>query len=76
VQLIGAGHDWVELRLQRLPERMRRFVVEVYEFCPDVVSDVESVDRLGEELQLTRTLHLAWGRAPWGGPPGATVAGR
>lgn len=79
VQLIGAGHDWVEVRLKRLPERLRRFAVEVYEFCPDVVSDAESVDRLGEELQLTRTLHLAWGRAPWGGPPrppGATVAGR
>ena len=79
VQLIGAGHDWVELRLQRLPERMRRFVVEVYEFCPDVVSDVESIDRLGEELQLTRILHLAWGRPAWERPPrspGATLAGR
>lgn len=68
VQLIGAGPDWVEVRLQRLPERMRRFAVEVYEFCPDVVSDVESVDRLGEELQLTRTLHLAWGRPTWERP--------
>ena len=38
VQLIGAGHDWVEVRLQRLPERLRKFTVEVYEFCPDVVT--------------------------------------
>lgn len=79
VQLIGAGHDWVEVRLQRLPERMRSFAVEVYEFCPDVVSDVESIDRLGEELQLTRTLHLAWGRPAWERPRrdlGAILAGR
>ncbi len=79
VQLIGAGHDWVEVRLQRLPERMRRFAVEVYEFCPDVVSDVESIDRLGEELQLTRTLLLSWGRPAWDGPArprGAIVAKR
>lgn len=79
VQLIGAGHDWVEVRLQRLPVRMRRFAVEVYEFCPDVVSEVESVDRLAEELQLTRTLHLAWGRPAWerpSRPPAATLAGR
>jgi hypothetical protein len=81
VQLIGAGHDWVEVRLQRLPERLRRFAVEVVEFCPDVVGDVESVDRLGEELQLTRTLHLAWGRQAWEQRPpirlpGTTVAGR
>lgn len=80
VQLIGAGHDWVEVRLQRLPERLRKFAVEVVEFCPDVVNDVESVDRLAGELQLTRTLHLAWGRQPaWERPPGqlgATLAGR
>jgi hypothetical protein len=79
VQLIGAGHDWVEVRLQRLPERLRRFAVEVVEFCPDVVGDVESVDRLAEELQLTRTLHLAWGRPAWERPArplGATLAGR
>jgi hypothetical protein len=79
VQLIGAGHDWVEVRLQRLPERPRRFAVEVVEFCPDVVGDVESVDRLAEELQLTRTLHLAWGRPTWERPArplGATLAGR
>jgi hypothetical protein len=40
---------------------------------------VESVDRLAEELQLTRTLHLAWGRPAWERPAkplGTTLAGR
>jgi len=80
VQLIGAGHDWVEVRLQRLPAQLHRFAVEVVEFCPDVVGDMESVDRLGEELRLTRTLHLAWGRQPWERPSGTpartALAGR
>jgi hypothetical protein len=60
LQLIGAGHDWVEARLKKLPADLRAFAVEVYEFCPDAVSEVQSVDRLMAELQLTRTLYLRW----------------
>jgi hypothetical protein len=60
VQLVGAGFDWLEARLRRLPENLRAFAVEVYEFCPDVVNEVQTVDRLALEIQLTRSLYLWW----------------
>ena len=53
-------------------------VVAIVHADPDDVR--RAVDRLGAELQLTRTLLLAWGRPPWEGSParrvGANLAGR
>jgi hypothetical protein len=60
ILLVGAGHDWLEARILRPPQDLRAFVLEVYEFCPDVVDELQSVDRLAAEIQLTRTLYLWW----------------
>lgn len=63
VDLLGAGPDWLQLRLRQLPAEPRRLAAEVYAFCPDAVGDgAAAVDTLAAELRLTRLLTLDWGR--------------
>lgn len=36
--VVGADRDWVALQFTRLPEHMGDFAVEIFEFCPDSVT--------------------------------------
>jgi hypothetical protein len=36
-EVVGAGFDWVDLELKRLPDDIPAFAEDVYEFCPDII---------------------------------------
>ncbi|MBZ8180439.1 DUF4253 domain-containing protein [Oscillatoria salina] len=50
--VVGAGNDWVELHFIKLPEDLKAFSEEVYEFCPDCDSPKRVVDSLSKEKLL------------------------
>lgn len=59
--LIGAGMDWAEFHMQRLPADQAAFAQELYKFCPDVVDQgVGDVAALQKELADKRLLYLWW----------------
>lgn len=61
LHLLGAGLDWAEFSIARLPEPIRPFAEEIYKFCPDIVDQgVGSVDELEKALRKDRTLYLWW----------------
>ncbi len=37
VQIIGAGHDFVNVKFERLPDDLCAFAEHIYDFCPDVI---------------------------------------
>jgi len=59
--IIGAENDWVELEFKSLPEDLKAFAEEVYEFSPDAVDQGwGSVDGLIKEIKKTNRLFLWW----------------
>lgn len=59
--IIGAGHDWVELEFKILPDNVKAFAEEVYDFSPDVVDeDLGTVQELVKDLQATKRLLMWW----------------
>lgn len=59
--IIGADFDWVEAKINLMPENIKSFANEVYNFCPDVVDQgVETVEKLAKEIQETKTLYCWW----------------
>jgi hypothetical protein len=57
----GAGFDWVEAVIERLPSDMRAFAESVYAFCPDVVEQgTQTVAALADEMRRAGTLYLWW----------------
>ena len=60
-KIIGAGNDWVELEFMVLPEDIKAFAEEVYDFSPDTVDEgTGTVRDLILELRKTRRLVLLW----------------
>lgn len=61
IDIVGAGHDFVDLRLQRPPKPGRAFAEEVYALCPDSVDQgVGSIAALTELVEAGE-LFLWWG---------------
>lgn len=59
--VIGAGEDWVDMRITRMPADMAEFSKEVYAFCPDVVDQgTGTVEKLTVEMDLNRRVFLWW----------------
>jgi hypothetical protein len=59
--IIGAENDWVELEFKSLPEDLKAFAEEVYEFSPDAVDQGwGSVEGLIKEIKKTNRLFLWW----------------
>ena len=59
--IIGADNDWVEIEFKTLPQDLKAFAEEVYDFCPDAVDQGSgSVAGLITELELTMRSFL-WG---------------
>lgn len=59
--LIGIGSDWVQATFRRPPSDMAAFAKEVYEFCPDVVSQgTDTVAALASEMTRTNSVYLWW----------------
>jgi hypothetical protein len=59
--IIGADNDWVEIEFKTLPQDLKAFAEEVYDFCPDAVDQGPgSVSGLITEIELTKRLFLWW----------------
>lgn len=59
--LVGAGFDWVEVELRRVPADWMILAREVYRFCPDVVEQgTLTVEASAAEMKRTRTIYLWW----------------
>ena len=59
--IIGADNDWVEIEFKTLPQDLKAFAEEVYDFCPDAVDQGPgSVGGLITEIELTKRLFLWW----------------
>jgi hypothetical protein len=61
VDIFQAETDTIQFRLKKLPDDLKKFAAEVYEFCPDIVDQgVGSVEDLAEEIRATDKLLLWW----------------
>lgn len=61
IDIFHAETDTIEFRLQQLPQDLRAFCEDVYQFCPDIVNQgVGSVAKLEEEIARTRSVYLWW----------------
>jgi hypothetical protein len=61
--IIGAENDWVEIEFRAVPDDIRSFAQEVYDFCPDPVDqDAGSIEDLIKEIKATKRLLLWWDR--------------
>jgi hypothetical protein len=57
----GAGLDFVQARIKKMPDDMRSFVNEIYAFCPDTVDQgAGTIEELEEEIKNTHTLYYWW----------------
>jgi hypothetical protein len=61
LDIIAAGHDWMEARFKRPPADMDAFAKEVHNFCPDVVDQgTGSVQELAREMKQMNGIYLWW----------------
>jgi hypothetical protein len=61
IDIFRAESDTIDLRLLTLPKDLRKFVEEVYDFCPDIVDQgTGTVEALKEDVEKTRTVFLWW----------------
>jgi Domain of unknown function (DUF4253) len=61
INIFQAETDTIRLTLTKIPDELKKFAEEVYEFCPDIVDQgVGSVDKLAEDIGATRKLLLWW----------------
>ena len=60
-EVIGADNDWVEIEFKTLPQDLKAFAEEVYDFCPDAVDQGPgSTADLARDIQKTKRLFLWW----------------
>ncbi|WP_423735717.1 DUF4253 domain-containing protein [Chitinophaga caseinilytica] len=60
VEIVGAGHDWLEARFLARPD-WDAMAEKVYEFCPDAVDQgTGSIAALAAEMRETGMLYLWW----------------
>ena len=62
-EIIGAENEWVEIEFRTVPQDLKVFAQEVYDFCPDTVEqDAGSIEELAREIARTKRLTLWWER--------------
>lgn len=61
IDIYAARTDTIQLRLKSLPQDMKAFANEVYEFCPDIVDQGDGdVENLAAEIAATKAVYLWW----------------
>lgn len=61
IEIEGADGDWVDIKFNKLPEDIKKFAKEIYEFCPDSVDQgVGSLEELENYLKVYRGVFLWW----------------
>jgi Domain of unknown function (DUF4253) len=59
--ILGCGGGWLQARFKNQPADMLAFAREVYEFCPDVVTQgAKTVQALAAEMTRADTVSLWW----------------
>ncbi|WP_013334655.1 DUF4253 domain-containing protein [Gloeothece verrucosa] len=51
-QIIGADFDWLELQFQTLPDNLNAFAQEIYEFCPNILTQGYIGESLSEDASI------------------------
>jgi hypothetical protein len=60
-EIVGAENDWVEIEFRTMPQDLKAFAEDVYEFSPDTVNEgTRSVDELIKDISATKRLVLWW----------------
>lgn len=61
IEIEGADGDWVDIKFNKLPEDIKKFAKEIYEFCPDSVDQgVGSLEELENYLKVYKGVFLWW----------------
>jgi hypothetical protein len=62
-EIVGAENDWVEIEFRTMPQDLKAFAEDVYEFSPDTVDEDEGTGSLAElvkDITATKRLVLWW----------------
>ncbi len=60
-EIVGAENDWVEIELRTMPQDIKAFAEDVYEFSPDSVDEgTGSLAELVKDISATKRLVLWW----------------
>lgn len=61
LDLVGAGGDWCEFKINKEPTNWLTFAQEAYKACPDIVNQgMETVEALADEMEKTKRLYFWW----------------
>jgi hypothetical protein len=60
-EIVGAESDWVEIEFRTMPQDLKAFAEDVYEFSPDTVDEgTGSLAELVKDISATKRLVLWW----------------
>jgi len=60
-EIVGAENDWVEIEFRTMPQDLKAFAEDVYEFSPDTVNEgTGSVAELVKDISMTKRLVIWW----------------
>jgi hypothetical protein len=60
-EIVGAENDWVEIELRTMPQDIKAFAEDVYEFSPDSVDEgTGNLAELVKDISATKRLVLWW----------------
>lgn len=60
-EIVGAENDWLEIEFRTMPQDLKAFAEDVYEFSPDTVDEgTGSLSELVKDISATKRLVLWW----------------
>jgi len=60
-EIVGAENDWVEIEFRTMPQDLKAFAEDVYEFSPNTVDEgTGSLAELVKDISATKRLVLWW----------------
>jgi len=60
-EIVGAENDWVEIEFRTMPQDLKAFAEDVYEFSPNTVDEgTGSLAELIKDISATKSLVLWW----------------
>jgi len=60
-EIVGAENDWVEIEFRTMPQDLKAFAEDVYEFSPETVDEgTGSLAELVKDIRATKRLVLWW----------------
>ena len=60
-EIVGAENDWVEIEFRTMPQDLKAFAEDVYEFSPETVDEgTGSLAELVKDISATKSLVLWW----------------